>query len=129
MKRLLRHPVVQALLARLLGRYLAFALATTRWRLEGAEHLDGLVGGAPTVVAFWHRRLPLMPMLWLLVRRRPLYRPRRVHVLVSQHADGQFIGNVIRRLQMEIVAGSSSRGGATGLRSMIGCCRAGISWR
>jgi lysophospholipid acyltransferase (LPLAT)-like uncharacterized protein len=119
MKRLLRHPVVQALLARLLGGYLDFALATTRWRLEGAEHLDALVRGAPTIVAFWHCRLPLMPMLWLLVRRRPQYRPRRVHVLVSHHADGQFIGNVISRFQMETVAGSSSRGGAAGLRSMM----------
>jgi len=119
MKRLLRHPVVQALLARLLGRYLAFALATTRWRLEGGEHLGALVSGAPTIVAFWHRSLPLMPMLWLLVRRRPHYRPRHVHVLVSHHADGQFIGNVIRRFQMAIIAGSSSRGGATGLRTMM----------
>jgi lysophospholipid acyltransferase (LPLAT)-like uncharacterized protein len=119
MKRLSRHPLVQALLAQLLGRYLAFALATTRWRLEGAEHLEALIGGAPTIVAFWHRRLPLMPMLWLLVRRAPQYRPRRVHVLVSYHADGQFIGNVIRRFQMEIVTGSSSRGGAAGLRTML----------
>ncbi len=119
MKRLLRHPAVQAMSARLLGRYLAFALSTTRWRLEGGEHLDALVGGAPAIVAFWHRRLPLMPMLWLLARRRPQFRPRRVHVLVSQHADGQFIGNVIRGFQMETVAGSSSRGGASGLRTMM----------
>lgn len=125
MKRLLRHPVVQALLARLLGRYLAFALATTRWRLEGAEHLDALVGGAPTIVAFWHCRLPMMPMLWLLVRRQARYRPRRVHVLVSQHADGQFIGNVISRFQMETVAGSTSRGGAAGLRAMMRLLQSG----
>jgi lysophospholipid acyltransferase (LPLAT)-like uncharacterized protein len=124
MKRLLRHPVVQALLARLLGRYLAFALATTRWRLEGAEYLDA-VGGAPTIVAFWHRCLPLMPILWLLVRNRARYRPRRVHVLVSHHADGQFIGNVIRRFRMETLAGSSSRGGAAGLRCMMRLLQSG----
>jgi hypothetical protein len=128
MKRLLRHPVVQALLARLLGRYLAFALTTTRWRVEGAEHLDP-VGSAPTIVAFWHRRLPLMPILWLRVRRPPDYRPRRVHVLVSHHADGQFIGNVIRRFQMETVTGSSSRGCAAGLRSMMLLLEGGISSR
>ena len=39
MIRLLRHPAAQTLLARLLGLYLAFALRTTRWHLEGAEHL------------------------------------------------------------------------------------------
>ncbi len=125
MKRLVRHPAVQALLARLLGAYLAFALATTRWRLEGEANLAGLVEGQPHVVAFWHERLPLMPMLWLMVRRLPRSRPRRVHVLVSRHRDGRFIGAVIGRFDMQVVIGSSSRGGAAGLRALLGLLRDG----
>ena len=125
MKRFLRHPAIQALLARLLGGYLAFALATTRWRLEGAEHLDPLVAGAPAIVAFWHRRLPLMPILLLLARQRPPARLGRMHILVSRHADGQFIGNVMHRFRVEIVAGSSSRGGPAGLRTMLGLLQRG----
>jgi len=120
MKRLVRHPATQALLARLLGAYLAFALATTRWRLEGGENLARLVDGEPHVVAFWHERLPLMPMLWLMVRRMPRSRHRRVHVLVSHHRDGRFIGTVIGRFDMEVVTGSSSRGGVAGLRALLG---------
>ncbi len=125
MKRLVRHPAVQALLARLLGTYLSFALATTRWRLEGEENLARLVDGEPHIVAFWHERLPLMPMLWLMVRRLPRSRPRPVHVLVSRHRDGRFIGTVIGRFDMQVVIGSSSRGGAAGLRALLGLLRDG----
>src|SRR6185437_6395528 len=52
-------------------------------------------------------------------------RPRRVHVLVSRHADGRFIGDVISRFHLDVVLGSSSRGGAAGLRSMLRLLEAG----
>lgn len=119
MKRVLRHEAVQAVLAGLLGRYLAFALATTRWTLVGEEFLALAIGGPPYIVAFWHERLPLMPMLWLMYRRRPRALPRRVHVLVSRHRDGRFIGDVIARFRMNVILGSSSRGGAASLREMV----------
>lgn len=106
------------MLAGLLGRYLAFALATTRWRIEGTENLEGALSGQPHIVAFWHERLPMMPMLWLMFRRMPRAPPRRMHVLVSHHRDGRFIGAVIERFRLELVLGSSSRGGAAGLRSL-----------
>lgn len=126
MKRVLRHRIVQALLARLLGLYLAFALATTRWRFEGIDHIAPLTAGSPAIVAFWHRRLPLMPILWLRARREPRVRGIwRIHVLVSRHVDGRFIGDVISRFQVGVVHGSSSSGGAAGLRSMLRLLRAG----
>lgn len=119
MKRLLRHPTTQALLARLLGLYLDFALRSTRWTVEGIDHLAQTLGTAPAVVAFWHERLPLMPMLWLVTRKRPEVRIQRVRVLVSHHRDGRFIGTVIRRFGMDVALGSSSRGGAAGLRALL----------
>jgi lysophospholipid acyltransferase (LPLAT)-like uncharacterized protein len=121
MKRLLRHPTVQKLLAHVLGLYLAFALRTTRWRLEGAEHMARHAAGAPVVVAFWHERLPMMPMLWLLARRSPEGRlsRARAHVLVSRHRDGQFIGAVVSRFALDVVLGSSSRGGTASVRNLL----------
>jgi len=121
MKSLLRHPVAQAALARLLGLYLAFALRTTRWALDGHEHMAPHAAGLPVVVAFWHERLPLMPMLWVKARQCPegCTARNRVHVLVSQHRDGRFIGAVVSRFSLDVVLGSSSRGGAKGLRSML----------
>ena len=63
MKFLLRTPQAQAMLAALLGRYLAFALRTTRWTLDGQENFRPFGSGAPAVFAFWHEFLPLMPAL------------------------------------------------------------------
>jgi hypothetical protein len=120
MKRLFRHPATHAAIARLLGLYLGFALWTTRWSLEGREHMLHHAAGAPVVVAFWHERLPMMPMLWVKARQSIGSRAaaNRVHVLVSQHRDGRFIGAVVRRFALDVVLGSSSRGGAKGLRML-----------
>ena len=121
MKRLLQRPLFQAALARVLGSYLAFALRTTRWSLEGAEHMVPHAAGAPIIIAFWHERLSLMPMLWLLARKTQegSRSQARVHVLVSRHRDGQFIGAVVSRFALDVVLGSSSRGGAKGLRTLL----------
>jgi len=121
MKRLLQHPTVQAAFARLLGLYLGFALWTTRWSLEGCEHVAPHAAGSPVVVAFWHERLPMMPMLWLKARQFPEWRGvrNRAHVLVSRHRDGRFIGAVVSRFALDVVLGSSSRGGSKGTRVLL----------
>jgi lysophospholipid acyltransferase (LPLAT)-like uncharacterized protein len=125
MKSILRTPQAQALLAALLGRYLTFALRTTRWTLDGHEHFHPHGAGAPAVFAFWHEFLPLMPALSLIARRLPFYRPTPIHTLVSRHRDGQFIGAVVRRFGILPIQGSSTRGGATGLRKLLAVLRRG----
>ena len=127
MKRLLQRPIVQTAFAKVLGLYLAFALRTTRWSLDGCEHMAPHAAGAPVIVAFWHERLPMMPMLWLKARRaRPRRAARnRVHVLVSQHRDGRFIGAVVSRFSLDVVLGSSTRGGAKSLRLLLNLLASG----
>jgi lysophospholipid acyltransferase (LPLAT)-like uncharacterized protein len=119
LKALLRHPTAQAVLARLLGWYLALALRTTRWTLDGADNLAPQAAGVPAVVAFWHEHLPLMSALTLVGARLPGYRRTPVHALVSQSRDGRFIGEVVRRFGIAPVLGSSSKGGAASLRNML----------
>ncbi len=125
MKSLLRHPIAQALLARFLGWYLALALRTTRWTLVGAEHLAPLAAGSSGVVAFWHEFLPLIPALTIVAARLPGYRPTPLHALVSQHRDGRFIGHIVGRFGITPVFGSSTRGGANGLRALLKLLAAG----
>lgn len=119
MKSLLRSRPVQFLLPRLLGRYLWLILRTNRWTLDGADHFAPHAAGAPAVFSFWHEHLSLMPALAMLARRLPNYHPAPIHTLVSQHRDGRFIGDVVRRFGIEPVLGSSSRGGVSGLRQML----------
>jgi lysophospholipid acyltransferase (LPLAT)-like uncharacterized protein len=125
MKSLLRTPRAQAMLASLLGRYLTFALRTTRWTLDGQEHFRPHGEGAPAVFAFWHEFLPLMPALSLIARKLPFYRLTPIHTLVSRHRDGQFIGAVVQRFGILPILGSSTRGGATGLRNLLAVLRQG----
>ncbi|HEX3346700.1 MAG TPA: lysophospholipid acyltransferase family protein [Acetobacteraceae bacterium] len=124
MKWLVQRRVVQALLTGLLGRYLEFTLRTTRWTVEGGEHLASVLAGGPMVFASWHERLPLMTALWLYARTNGS--PAQVYVLVSRHRDGRFIGEVMRRFSFRVVHGSSiskgrDRGGAAGALTMLSC--------
>lgn len=126
LKRALRLKPVQRVLAGVAGLYLALALRSTRWTLEGAEHLAPCLAGEPMVVAFWHERLPLMPALWVLARRRGRAQGAalRAHVLVSRNADGRLIGAIMRRFGVSVVHGSTARGGvdkggAAALRGLL----------
>lgn len=127
MRKLIRHPAVQGGLARLVGLYLALVVRTTRWRLEGAEPALALVAaGQPLILAFWHERLPLMPALFSLARaQEPAVAGVRPHVLVSQHRDGRFIGEAVGRFGVEMVYGSSRRGGAGALAALLRVLRQG----
>lgn len=115
-KRLIRHPAVQGMLARLVALYLRFVWATTRWTLVGGEHAR-LFAEGPMILAFWHERLPLAALGWrLLARREP--RARRAQVLISRHRDGRLIASAVRPFGIDVVHASSSKGGATGLRGL-----------
>jgi lysophospholipid acyltransferase (LPLAT)-like uncharacterized protein len=123
LKRLLRRPALQALLESLVGQYLAFALRTTRWTVLGGERLVPFLAGKPAIVAFWHERLPLMPALMRVARRDA--RDVRVCALVSRHADGRFLGALLRRFGLDVVHGSTGhdgreRGGTASVRALVG---------
>lgn len=43
-----------------------------------------------------------------------------MHILIGEHADGEMITQVVKRLGFGVVRGSTSRGGARALREMLG---------
>jgi lysophospholipid acyltransferase (LPLAT)-like uncharacterized protein len=126
-KRLLRSDPAQAALGRLLGLYIAFVYRTTCWRLEGEEHFAPHARGEPAVAAFWHERLPMMAMLWLFARRsaEAPARGTGMQILVSRHRDGVLVGRALRRFGIGVVTGSSTRGGAAGVRALVKLITAG----
>ena len=63
----------------------------------------------PTVYAFWHRSL-----LACAYRFRKL----DIAILISPSFDGELIARTVERLGFKAIRGSSSRGGAAGLRNM-----------
>lgn len=67
------------------------------------------------IYAFWHENMLLLAYQY----GRP-----DIWVLISQHADGQMIAEVCRRLQFNLVRGSTTRGGAEAVRQMLKAGRA-----
>jgi lysophospholipid acyltransferase (LPLAT)-like uncharacterized protein len=117
-KRLIRLPLVQRGLAFLVAFYLWLVWATTRWRLIGAEHARPFAD-RPVILAFWHECLPLAVPAWRLIARCvPQRAGRRPQVLISRHRDGRLIAAAVRPFGIEVVHGSSNRGGAAGLRGL-----------
>jgi lysophospholipid acyltransferase (LPLAT)-like uncharacterized protein len=123
MKRVLSSSLIQSILAAAAAAYLKFVAETTHWQVEGVEQIAAFAGPTPCIVAFWHETLPSMPIVWL--RRRAANPAKPAIVLASRHRDGRLIGLGVARFGIGLAAGSSSRGGAAGLRALINALQAG----
>ena len=71
----------------------------------------------PFILAFWHGRLLMMPYSWRC--------EKPVHMLISQHRDGQLIAHIVKHFGIATVSGSSSKGGAVALRALVKILKAG----
>lgn len=90
---------------------------TMRLEQRGTEPVDALYReGRSIILAFWHAQQLMIPFG---------YRGPGSHVLISQHGDGEIIARIIARFGHEAVRGSSTRGGAAALRTLIKLGRSG----
>ena len=117
-KKILGNESVRQFLCWLGAQYIRFVYVTGRWTMVRGEAAELYVDtGKPFILCCWHGRILMMPYAW---KRRD-----RVHMLISQHRDGQIIARTIGHLGIRNVAGSTRRGGAAALRSMLRVLRAG----
>jgi lysophospholipid acyltransferase (LPLAT)-like uncharacterized protein len=72
--------------------------------------------GGPCIFAFWHEHLLGMPLL---------YRGGALHLLVSQHRDGEIATRAMERMGMAAIRGSSTRGWMGALRALLAALRSG----
>lgn len=120
MKRVLRHPVTIYLLSHLIWAYIWLVYLTSRRERHFALGVEPYRHGEhQTIIAFWHARLLMMPLL------KP--KKRRMNVLISQHRDGRLISETMVRFGVGTVAGSSSKGGYTAFRGLLRCLRDGAN--
>ncbi len=70
----------------------------------------------PVIFICWHSRI--LPLTYL-------HRNEGIVVLVSQHGDGEYIARTLERMGFGTARGSSTRGGAQGLRGLLRAARAG----
>lgn len=118
LKRLLKSDGVRRFLCWLGAGYIRLVMVTGRWQRVRAEVPEAFWrDGRPFILAFWHGRLLMMPRCW------PRGLP--IHMLISQHRDGQIIARTVGHFGIATVSGSSTRGGAQALRAMVKALKAG----
>lgn len=104
--------------AGVLGQGLLGSLfTTTRLTRVGYHHITGLrERGQNFIYALWHGQL--LPLAYY-------HQGEGTVVLVSEHADGEYVTRVLHRFGYQTARGSSTRGGTKGLRGLIRAAREG----
>jgi len=111
-KRLLKHPLTQGLIARVLSSYIRLVYSTSR-KFFVYDNLARpyMNGDRNAIFAFWHGRMMLCPTV--------CPRGRQMRVLISLHRDGKLISTVISHFNQLTVSGSSSKGGSEAVKEML----------
>jgi lysophospholipid acyltransferase (LPLAT)-like uncharacterized protein len=97
--------------------FLLYKILSATWRIhyeEDPDFQEMLSRRSPVILAHWHG--DELALLHTVKRYR-------LATLTSQSRDGELMNDVLQRLGVATARGSSSRGGATGLRHLIKLCR------
>jgi lysophospholipid acyltransferase (LPLAT)-like uncharacterized protein len=93
--------------------------------MSGEEHMIGpFAAGEPVILCWWHNRLAYLT--WF-VSSRARRHGVDLTALISRSRDGDLMAGVTERLGVSVVRGSTSRGGAVGLRELARRIRRGGS--
>lgn len=126
MKALLRSGPVQFLLANLIWAYMSLTGRTIRWTIEGEEELHAVWQEADHGLIFscWHSRILLLPVGWMLQKRKVGMARGNPGILISLSRDGEFVARAAEKLGLRVIRGSAAnkkkksknKGGAAAIR-------------
>ncbi|MFV0321099.1 MAG: lysophospholipid acyltransferase family protein [Alphaproteobacteria bacterium] len=109
----LERPAVQNIIAHLIAFYLRFVYFTARKKIIHPELAQDFTSAKVNMLGcFWHGRLCYAPATWHLGRYP-------VSMLISNHNDGQIISNVIGKLHIGTIAGSTGKDGIKALKEVV----------
>lgn len=110
-------------LARIFLPYIGFVMIYVLYFLNKKEFIyDEIPADQPIIVAFWHEHLLMILFLWKVLRAQKS--GAKVHAMISDHRDGEYIARTVKLLGIDSVRGSSSKGGAKALLNAIKILRA-----
>ncbi len=104
---------------RLAYAYILLLRASVRLQYHNREVLEQIgegPGRGQHILAFWHSRFVMMPYGCT---------PKRIVALISMHRDSRMLGAILERFGVTLAFGSSTAGGASGLRDVLRKAREG----
>lgn len=118
-KKLLASAGFQAFLAWMGYFYIKLVYLTCRWKRINLECIDQYIAeDKPFIICFWHGRLAMLPTGWRW--KKPF------QMLLSSHRDGQLIANVLGHFDIDVISGSTTRGGAKAALGLVKAVRSGV---
>jgi lysophospholipid acyltransferase (LPLAT)-like uncharacterized protein len=123
-KRILQSKAAVRLAANTIALYIRFVHVSSRWQTIGGEHPAAFWAADKSfIMSFWHGRLLMVP---------PACRhDRKIHMLISQHRDGELIARAMDPFGIGTIRGSAGKagkkdkGGMGALRSIVRQLKAG----
>ncbi|MDE1889500.1 MAG: lysophospholipid acyltransferase family protein [Planctomycetota bacterium] len=104
------------LLVGILGAWLIKLLTLTIRIDDDPKGFNEKTKSLHVIYAFWH----CMMLIPAYVGRK-----RKIQVLISQHSDGEYIAQVIKRLGFGVIRGSTTRGGIRAVKALVDKAREG----
>ena len=93
------------------GRFIRLLKKTVRLTIIGDENLQTLINdGGKAIFIVWHGNI-IIPIMRHI--------DEGVVILVSEHADGEIVANILSSLGFDLVRGSTTRGGPRALKDMM----------
>lgn len=117
-KRILKSDLFNRFVARLAWGYIKLVKLTSSWTILNQKIPEEyLKNNKPFILVFWHNRLLLNVLCWTF--KTP------IHMLISKHADGKLISQVMTNFQIQTIAGSTNKEGAAALRTLLKALKSG----
>ena len=108
----IREQTVLFLISRLGALFILLVGMTWRFQIFGDQNVQGVwARGKNPIYAFWHGRM----LAFCYSNRR-----QNIHIMVSEHRDGEIIARIVRLLGFVPVRGSTTRGGRKALFQIAG---------
>lgn len=99
-KRFMNLKFIQVGFALVLAAYMGLVRRTTRWTIDGAEHLTVLQESEQGfVVCTWHSRFLMCTAAWSKMKQKP-------YVLISKSRDGNLVAYTSKILRLGVIRGS-----------------------
>lgn len=106
-KAILRWMLLRTMAGWFVTQYVRLAWLTGRWTVHGPQMQEAKWDAKePFILAFWHGRIMMMPKSW----RTGV----PIHMLISQHRDGELITRAVKPFGIATIRGSTARPNQTG---------------
>lgn len=86
---------------------------TIFWKIQGIENGNKIE--SPVVIAFFHGRMMMLPYFYNTLRPN-----KKIKMIVSNHFDGELVGKIVSYIGIDVLKGSSTRGGVKLLKEIMG---------